>query len=119
MSAIIEQLQDKKVGLALGGGAALGAAHIGVLKAFDELKIPISHITGTSIGALIGAFTAFGTEWKQIEEIAEKLEWLDVSKVTLSKFGLLSNKKLEKLLPKKIFFYTKALKILKANSLTW
>ncbi|WP_082666439.1 patatin-like phospholipase family protein [Aureimonas sp. AU4] len=42
------------VALALGGGAARGWAHIGVLRAFDEEKIPISMIAGTSIGALVG-----------------------------------------------------------------
>jgi NTE family protein len=43
--------ENKKIGLALGGGAALGAAHIGVLKAFEELDIEVSYLTGTSIGA--------------------------------------------------------------------
>ena len=42
------------VALALGGGAALGWAHIGVLRAIDEANIPVSMIAGTSIGALVG-----------------------------------------------------------------
>ena len=42
------------VALALGGGAARGWAHIGVLRALDEGGIPISMIAGTSIGALVG-----------------------------------------------------------------
>lgn len=42
------------IALALGGGAARGWAHIGVLKALDEAQIPISMIAGTSIGALVG-----------------------------------------------------------------
>lgn len=44
-----------KNGIALGGGGARGLAHIGVLKALDELHIPIHFISGTSIGAIIGA----------------------------------------------------------------
>ena len=43
-----------KVGLALGGGGARGLAHIGVLKALEEKKIPIDAIAGTSMGAIIG-----------------------------------------------------------------
>ncbi len=42
------------IALALGGGAAKGWAHIGILRAFEEEKIPISMIAGTSIGALVG-----------------------------------------------------------------
>lgn len=42
------------IALALGGGAARGWAHIGVLRALDEAQIPISMIAGTSIGALVG-----------------------------------------------------------------
>ncbi len=47
-----------KVGLALGGGAARGLAHIGVLKALEENEIPIDLIVGTSIGALVGGVYA-------------------------------------------------------------
>ena len=43
----------KKIGLALGGGAVLGAAHIGVLRALEERDVEISFITGTSIGVLL------------------------------------------------------------------
>jgi NTE family protein len=43
-----------KVGLALGGGGARGLAHIGVLKALEEEKIPIDAIAGTSMGAIVG-----------------------------------------------------------------
>ena len=45
---------DIKIGLALGGGAARGLAHVGVLKVLAEHKIPIHLIVGTSIGALVG-----------------------------------------------------------------
>ena len=44
-----------KVGLALGGGGARGLAHIGVLKVLEKENIPIDLITGTSMGAIIGA----------------------------------------------------------------
>ena len=51
-------LQRCKVGLALGGGAARGLAHIGVLKVLEEHRIPIDLIVGTSIGALVGGVYA-------------------------------------------------------------
>lgn len=56
-----------KVGLALGGGAARGIAHVGVLKALVREQIPIHVIAGTSMGAIIGgAFAAGGVE--QLEQ---------------------------------------------------
>lgn len=88
----------KKIGLALGGGAVLGAAHVGVLKAIEELGIKISYIAGTSIGAFVGAFYAFGKTPDEIEEIALKLTWMDISGISLFKNGLLSNEKLGNLI---------------------
>jgi NTE family protein len=90
--------KSKKIGLALGGGVVLGAAHIGVLKAFEKYNISVSCIAGTSIGALVSAFYAFGRGWEEIYELAKDLKWLDVSGVTLSQYGLLSNKKLGRLI---------------------
>jgi len=87
---------EAKIGLALGGGAILGAAHIGVLKALDEEKIPISAISGTSIGALVAALYAFGVSPDQIEKIALELDWLDISGFAFSRLGLLSNEKMGK-----------------------
>ncbi len=46
---------EPKICLALGGGAARGLAHLGVLKVFEDAKIPIHMIAGTSLGALIGS----------------------------------------------------------------
>ena len=47
-----------KVGLALGGGAARGLAHVGVLKVLEENRIPVDLIVGTSVGALVGGVYA-------------------------------------------------------------
>ncbi len=60
-----------KVALALGGGGARGAAHIGVLKVFEEEKIPIDIITGTSIGSVIGGLYASGIPLSKLREIFE------------------------------------------------
>lgn len=92
----------KKIGLALGGGAVLGAAHVGVLKAIEEFDIEISYIAGTSIGAFVAAFCAFGKTPAEIEEIALKLTWMDISGISLFKNGLLSNEKLGDLISEHI-----------------
>jgi len=88
----------KNTGLALGGGAVLGAAHVGALKALDEYDIEINYIAGTSIGALVAAFFAFGYKWKEIQKIASELKWIDITEISLSRYGLLSNEKLGKLI---------------------
>ena len=64
--------ENYKIGIALGGGAARGYAHIGVLKAIDELNIPIDFISGTSIGSFIGALYASGNLTQFEEEIRNK-----------------------------------------------
>ncbi len=83
--------KNKKIGLALGSGVVLGAAHIGVLKAIEEFEIKITYLSGTSIGSLVAALYAFGKSWQEIKDIARNLKWLDISSISLSKYGLLSN----------------------------
>lgn len=90
-------MKNKKTGLALGGGAVLGAAHVGVLEAINDLDIEINYIAGTSIGALIAAFFAFSTNLKEIKKIASELKWIDITGMSLSRYGLLSNEKLGQL----------------------
>ncbi|MCK9180634.1 MAG: patatin-like phospholipase family protein, partial [Bacteroides sp.] len=50
----------QKVGLVLSGGGAKGLTHIGVIRALEENGIPIDCITGTSMGAIVGALYAMG-----------------------------------------------------------
>jgi NTE family protein len=88
----------KNIGLALGGGAVFGAAHVGVLRAIEEKEIDISYISGTSIGALVAALWTFGLGWEKIAGLAKDTKWLDISSVSLSKFGLLSNKGIRRLI---------------------
>ncbi len=57
-----------KLGIALGGGGARGLAHIGVLKTFEKHGIPISQISGTSIGAFVGGLYAVFRDAKKVEE---------------------------------------------------
>jgi NTE family protein len=46
----------KSVGISLSGGGSRGVAHVGILKALEEAGIKISKVTGTSAGAIVGAF---------------------------------------------------------------
>jgi NTE family protein len=63
----------KKIGLALGGGGAKGFAHLPILEVFDELGIEPYCMTGTSIGAIIGALYASGHSAADIVERIEQL----------------------------------------------
>lgn len=64
-----------RIGLVMSGGGARGAAHIGVLKVLEEMRIPIDIITGTSMGAIVGGFYATGSSPAEIETLVSSLEW--------------------------------------------
>jgi len=66
------------VGLALSGGGARGVAHIGAIKALEELGVKISYIAGTSVGAIVGAAVAAGVEIETIEDNALKVKKKDI-----------------------------------------
>jgi len=57
-----------KIGISLGGGAARGVAHIGVIQELENAEIPIHVITGTSIGALVGGMYAVNPNAEQVKE---------------------------------------------------
>jgi NTE family protein len=63
------------VGLVLSGGGARGGAHIGVLKALEELRIPVDQVAGTSIGAVVGGFYVSGMSVPDLENLVASLEW--------------------------------------------
>ncbi len=88
--------REKKIGLALSGGAVLGIAHLGAIKVLEEHRIPIDLIAGTSAGSLVGAFLAAGYSSDQLYEMVKSLSWDDIGKVTIPKMGLLNSKELEK-----------------------
>ncbi len=89
--------RKKRFGLALGGGAARGFAHIGVLKALDEAGLKPAYVAGTSVGSLIGALYCAGLSWQRIWQEAEDLDWPDLVRVTMPTMGLVNPDKLETL----------------------
>jgi NTE family protein len=64
-----------KIGVALSGGSALGLAHIGVLKWFEDNRIPIDYIAGTSMGSLVGGLYATGHSPDEIRTFVSKIDW--------------------------------------------
>jgi NTE family protein len=63
------------MGIALSGGSALGLAHIGVIRYFEEHHIPIDKIGGTSMGGLVGGLYASGLDSSQITAVVEQADW--------------------------------------------
>lgn len=88
----------QKLGLALSGGATRGLAHIGVIQALEENGIRPDYLSGTSIGAFAAALYAFGVPAKEMYRIGQGMTPLRVSKLKLSRFALLSNEELGKLI---------------------
>jgi len=64
-----------KLGLALGGGSALGFAHIGVLVWLEEQRIPVDYVAGTSMGGLIGGCYAMGMSPEEIKTLVMEIDW--------------------------------------------
>lgn len=79
-------------GIALGGGAVKGAVHIGILRALLESDLRPDFISGTSIGAMVGTLFAFGKKPDEIADLAKGMDWLDITRTTFSRYGILSNK---------------------------
>ncbi len=91
-----------KIGVALGGGAAYGYAHVGVIKVLEREGIDISMIAGSSVGSLIAAIYASVMDAKKLEETALSLDWTDIAMPTIPKEGLVSMERLGDFLKKKI-----------------
>ncbi|MGR5131226.1 patatin-like phospholipase family protein [Vibrio alfacsensis] len=70
-----EDASRPKVAVVLAGGGAKGAAHIGVLKALEEMHIPVDIITGTSMGAYVGGLYASGMSADEIESFIYSVDW--------------------------------------------
>lgn len=95
-------MQEPRIGLALGGGAAKGWAHIGFMNALDEAGIKPDIITGTSMGAVVGGCWAAG-HLAELEEFARSLTQRRVfalMDVSLSGSGLINGQRLGRLLTK-------------------
>ncbi|MCU6497983.1 patatin-like phospholipase family protein [Rugamonas sp. A1-17] len=64
-----------KVALVLSGGGARGFAHIGVLRALQELRVPVDFVVGTSMGSVVGGAYAAGSSVEQLEQLVRRTDW--------------------------------------------
>src|ERR1043165_4650746 len=87
-----------RIGLALSGGAARGIAHVGVLRALEENKVPIDAIAGASAGALIGGCYAAGLSIDELVKLARAFRWRRTARLSFSRLGLQTNARMEKFL---------------------
>ncbi|HHW09760.1 MAG TPA: cyclic nucleotide-binding domain-containing protein [Firmicutes bacterium] len=83
-----------RIGLALGGGAVRGTAHVGVLKVFEEEGIPVDMIAGTSAGSLVGCMYAAGMSIAEMEEVLPKVRWSTLVKPIWPKVAFVDNERL-------------------------
>lgn len=87
-----------RIGLALSAGSARGLAHIGVLKVLKASGIPIHLVAGTSIGGLVGALLASGTDLDILGQLFSAYNQKRLWDVTVPRWGLIAGKKIEELL---------------------
>jgi len=111
----IEDLKSKKIGLVLSGGGVKGIAHIGLIKALNEYEIEADFVSGTSVGALVGALYANESSIDQMLSFFKVTPLLKYNFFTFVKAGLMDTEKYHELfkkhfehhsfesLPKKLF----------------
>lgn len=98
MLELIDKIFHKKKGVALGGGGARGAAHIGALKALEQREVKFDAISGTSGGAIIAALYAFGASYDDIISGIKGLKSVDLRFLKFGKLGLVDNRALGELI---------------------
>jgi NTE family protein len=98
--------REPAIGLALGGGFARGIAHIGVLRVFEQHRIPLKYIAGVSAGSIVAAAFASGRSADEIAGFAGHMRFRDVARWTLSRMGLMDSDRMEAFLKKLLNVYT-------------
>jgi NTE family protein len=86
-------MKPSKLGIVFSGGGVRGCAHIGVIKALEELKITPEIIAGTSAGSVVGALYAQGYNSAEIFEFFSTTSLFSTKHLALSKFGILDANK--------------------------
>jgi NTE family protein len=87
-----------KIGVALGGGFARGIAHAGVLKIFEQHRIPIHCITGVSAGAIVAAAYASGATPSEIATAGCSLRFGDIARWSLGRMGFVASERMKRFL---------------------
>ena len=84
---VVKVLKPVRIGLALGGGAARGFAHIGVIKALESQGIIADVIVGTSAGSVVGAMYAAGNNGFALQKMALEMDEVTISDWSISFFS--------------------------------
>jgi len=93
---LAQETKTKKVGLALSGGGARGFSQIGILKVLEKENIPIDFIAGTSMGGIVGGLYACGYSAQELEELALRIDWMDLLSDTPPRLSLLLSQREER-----------------------
>lgn len=88
-----------RVGLALGGGGARGAAHVALLHALESKGIAVDCIAGTSMGAFVGGLYASGLSAREVEKALREIDWNDIFRTTTRRSELDFRQKQEPIRP--------------------
>ncbi|HSN54843.1 MAG TPA: patatin-like phospholipase family protein, partial [Candidatus Sulfomarinibacteraceae bacterium] len=73
-----------RLSLALGGGAAKGLAHVGVLQGLAEDGVEVAGVAGTSMGAIVGALVAQGLTAAQIAALFRAVDWIRLGRIMVA-----------------------------------
>jgi len=88
----------QKIGLALSGGAARGAAHLGVLEVLEREGIRPDLVVGVSAGSVVGALYCAGLSLQTLHEQAKELQWSKIGRITRPRLGFFDISRLERYL---------------------
>jgi NTE family protein len=84
------------IGLALGGGAVRGLAHLGVISVLEQAGIPIDVVSGTSVGALVGCLYCAGMDSRKGLEVAQNMRWSQLANLCWPSRGFISFARMER-----------------------
>jgi NTE family protein len=87
-----------RIGLALGGGFARGIAHAGVLRIFEQHRIPLHCVTGVSAGAIVAAAYASGAPADEIARVGCSMRFRDVAKWSICRMGVMGSERMHRFL---------------------
>jgi NTE family protein len=91
----LRRRKPRKIGLALGGGGARGAAHVGVLRVLEREGIRPDCVVGVSAGSVVGAAYCAGLSVAELEEIALDLQWTKLGRIVRPRLGFFDSQRLE------------------------
>ena len=85
--------QRETIGLVLAGGGARGIAHAGVIKALEEMRIPVDAVAGTSMGALVGGLYASGMDAAALYRVISEMDWSEAFEDSIERRDLPQRRK--------------------------